>query len=90
MFGKIYCIIIILFGVYFMLNLILAVIMSNFTKISQIENEKEVKRRQKEINLAEGKSEDDDDEFTLNLNNTDEEDNQTAKKVDHDLESSPD
>ena len=60
-----------------MLNLILAVIMSNFTKISQIENEKDVIKRQREFDKAEGKE--DDDEFTLNLNNTDEEDGLKAK-----------
>eukprot|EP00347_Sterkiella_histriomuscorum_P008485 403344914 len=48
-FGKIYCIFIIVIGSYFMLNLILAVIMSNFTKISQLEQKIYIKKMEKEL-----------------------------------------
>ncbi|CDW81684.1 voltage-gated ion channel superfamily [Stylonychia lemnae] len=46
-FARIYCSTIIVLGSYFLLNLILAVIMSNFTRIYQIDQEKELIEKEK-------------------------------------------
>ena len=56
-FAKIYCCAIIVLGYYFMLNLILAVIMSNFTKIQQQEAELDIMKREEELRKLEGKLE---------------------------------
>lgn len=55
-FAQFYCCSIIVFGSYFLLNLILAVIMTNFTRIQQSDAEKELKFKEIEYKKRIGKN----------------------------------